>query len=127
MKIEGQEPLRVVSYRGANQPNIAVDDPWQMYTRIFDNADLSDTQLAQLLAERKSVLDFLSADITTLRARVASEDKARLDAHLSSIRSLEQELSQMPISSRWAATCSSKTSRTTIYWSRCATPWASTT
>jgi hypothetical protein len=98
VKIEGQEPLRVISYRGANQPNIAVDDPWQMYTRIFANADLSDTQLAQLLAERKSVLDFLAADITTLKGRVAAEDKVRLDAHLTSIRSLEQELSQTPTS-----------------------------
>ena len=43
VRIEGQEPLRVISYRGANQPNIAVDDPWQMYTRIFANADLSET------------------------------------------------------------------------------------
>ncbi|MET0792892.1 MAG: DUF1552 domain-containing protein [Polyangiaceae bacterium] len=98
VKIEGQEPLRVISYRGANQPNIAVDDPWQMYTRIFANADLSETELAQLLTERKSVLDFLSADISTLKTRVASEDKARLDAHLTSIRSLEQELSRTPIS-----------------------------
>jgi len=98
VRIEGQEPLRVVSYRGANQPNIAVDDPWQMYTRIFANADLSSAQLAQLLAERKSVLDFLSADITTLKTRVASEDKARLEAHLTSIRSLEQELTNTPMS-----------------------------
>jgi hypothetical protein len=97
-RIEGQEPLRVISYRGANQPNIAVDDPWQMYTRIFANADLSATQLAQLLSERKSVLDFLSADIGALKTRVASEDKARLEAHLSSIRSLEQELTNTPVS-----------------------------
>lgn len=92
-RIEGQEPLRVVSYRGANQPNIAVDDPWQMYQRIFANADLSASQLAQLLTERKSVLDFLSADITTLKGRIANEDKPRLDAHLASIRDMEQELS----------------------------------
>jgi hypothetical protein len=98
VRIEGQEPLRVISYRGANQPNIAVDDPWQIYKRIFANADLSQTELAQLLAERKSVLDFLSADITTLKTRVASEDKARLDAHLTGIRTLEQELSQTPMS-----------------------------
>jgi len=97
-RIEGQEPLRVISYRGANQPNIAVDDPWQMYKRIFANADLSDTELAQLLAERKSVLDFLSADLNTLKTRVASEDKARLEAHLASIRGLEQELTNTPMS-----------------------------
>lgn len=97
-RIEGQEPLRVVSYRGANQPNIAVDDPWQMYQRIFANADLSSTQLAQLMTERKSVLDFLSADITTLKGRIANEDKPRLDAHLASIRSMEQELSNSAVS-----------------------------
>jgi hypothetical protein len=97
-RIEGQEPLRVISYRGANQPNIAVDDPWQMYKRIFANTDLSSSELAQVLAERKSVLDFLSADINTLKLRVASEDKARLEAHLASIRSLEQELTNTPMS-----------------------------
>ncbi|HEX2670939.1 MAG TPA: DUF1552 domain-containing protein, partial [Polyangiaceae bacterium] len=70
VKIEGQEPLRVISYRGANQPNIAVDDPWQMYKRIFANTDLSQTELAQLLAERKSVLDFLKDDISRLSARL---------------------------------------------------------
>ncbi len=56
--------------------------------RIFANTDLLQTELAQLLAERKSVLYFLSADITALKTRVASEDKARLDAHLTSIRTL---------------------------------------
>jgi hypothetical protein len=29
VRIEGQEPLRVISYRGANQPNTAVDNPFQ--------------------------------------------------------------------------------------------------
>jgi hypothetical protein len=27
VRSEGQEPLRVISYRGANQPNLAIDDP----------------------------------------------------------------------------------------------------
>ena len=68
-----------------------------MYARIFANADLSEAALAQLLAERKSVLDFLSVDIDTLKTRVASDDRARLDAHLTAIRSLEQELTNTPL------------------------------
>jgi hypothetical protein len=92
VRIEGQEPLRVISYRGANQPNTAVDDPFQMYARIFANANLSDAELKKLIAERQSVLDFLKDDINRLQGRVSSEDKAKLEAHLGGIRSIEQGL-----------------------------------
>lgn len=92
VRIEGQEPLRVISYRGANQPNTAVDDPFQMYTRIFENANLSDDELARMLAERQSVLDFIKDDVARLSSRVSSEDRARLEAHLGGIRSIEQRL-----------------------------------
>ena len=92
VRIEGQEPLRVVSYRGANQPNTAVDDPWAMYKRIFADANLSAAELARLKADRLSVLDFLQDDISRLQTRLNAEDKARLDAHLGGIRSIEQRL-----------------------------------
>jgi hypothetical protein len=92
VRIEGQEPLRVISYRGANQPNTAVDDPFAMYKRIFENANLSGEELKKLLAERQSVLDFLKDDITRLQGRMSSEDKAKLDSHLGGIRNIEQRL-----------------------------------
>jgi hypothetical protein len=92
VRIEGQEPLRVISYKGPNQPNTAVDDPFQVYSRIFANANLSQDQLKQLIAERQSVLDFLKDDINRLEARVNSEDRARLEAHLGGIRGIEQGL-----------------------------------
>jgi hypothetical protein len=92
VRIEGQEPLRVISYRGPNQPNTAVDNPFQMYGRIFANADLSETELARKIAERRSVLDFLKDDLARLQARVSSEDRARLEAHLAGVRSIEQRL-----------------------------------
>ncbi|MFT3928498.1 MAG: DUF1552 domain-containing protein [Myxococcales bacterium] len=92
VRIEGQEPLRVISYRGANQPNTAVDDPWKMYERIFADAKLSASELARVLTERRSVLDFLKDDITRLQSRMNSDDKARLEAHLSGVRGIEQRL-----------------------------------
>jgi hypothetical protein len=95
VRIEGQEPLKVISYRGANQPNTALDDPFAMYKRIFADNALSSTQLAQALAERRSVLDFLKADLGRLSSRVSAADKARLDAHLTGIRTLEQQLSSV--------------------------------
>ena len=92
VRIEGQEPLRVISYRGANQPNLAIDDPRKLYERIFANKDLTEAERARFAAERGSVLDFLKDDLGRLQRRVGAEDRARLDAHLGGIRKLEQRL-----------------------------------
>ncbi|HKP61745.1 MAG TPA: DUF1552 domain-containing protein [Polyangiales bacterium] len=92
VRIEGQEPLRVISYRGANQPNTALDDPWQMYNRLFADSQRSEAELARNLAEQRSVLDFLKDDISKLETRFAGADRARLDAHLTGLRSLEERL-----------------------------------
>jgi hypothetical protein len=91
-RVAGGHPLDVISYRAANQPNPPIDDPVQMYSRMFATSNLSSTQLTQLIADRKSVLDFVQSDITTLQAKLTSDDKARLDAHLTSIRTIEQQL-----------------------------------
>jgi hypothetical protein len=98
VRIEGQEPLRVISYRGENQPNAPVDDPFQMYERIFADAELSAAELARTLAERRSVLDFLKDDLARLKGRVSRDDKGRLEAHLEGIRKLEQRLSHGALS-----------------------------
>jgi hypothetical protein len=92
VRIEGQEPLRVISYRGASQPNIAVDDPLQMYDRIFADFALSDAERTQRLVAQQSVLDFLKGDLGQLQRRVTAEDRARLEAHLDGIRNIEQRL-----------------------------------
>jgi hypothetical protein len=94
VRIEGQEPLRVISYRGSNMPNKAVDDPWQIYTRLFADAGVGTTpaQLAQLQMERKSVLDFLKDDLSRLGTRFAASDRARLDSHLAGVRQIEKQL-----------------------------------
>jgi hypothetical protein len=92
VRVIGGAPLNTISYSGANQPNVPIYDPTQMYTRLFANSNLSKSQLSQLLVERKSVLDFLQSDIGVLETRLTSDDKARLDAHLTGIRSMEQQL-----------------------------------
>jgi len=69
-----------------------VDDPWAMYQRIFADANLTAAEFQRIKSERLSVLDFLKDDIGRLQARVNSEDRARLEAHLGGIRSIEQRL-----------------------------------
>jgi Protein of unknown function (DUF1552) len=92
-RVIGGAPLNCISYSGANQPNVPIYDATQMYTQMFANANLSSSQLTQLLSERKSVLDFLQSDITALETRLSASDKTRLDAHLTNVRTLETQLS----------------------------------
>jgi hypothetical protein len=99
VRVIGGEPLNTISYRGANMPNVPIYDPAQMYKKLFANSNLSASQLAKLLAERKSVLDFLQSDIGALQPRLSAADKTKLDAHLTGIRSMEQQLTAS------AATC----------------------
>jgi uncharacterized protein DUF1552 len=63
-----------------------------MYTQMFANANLSSSQLTQLLSERKSVLDFLQADIGVLESRLSADDQTRLNTHLAGVRTIEQQL-----------------------------------
>jgi hypothetical protein len=92
VRVIGGAPLNAISYKAANQPNAPIYDPLLMFNRMFATSTLSSAQLTQLIADRKSVLDFLKGDIATLETRVTASDKARLDAHLTGIRSLEQQL-----------------------------------
>ncbi len=92
VRVIGGAPLNTISYRGANQPNVPIYDSTQMYSQMFANSKLSATQLQQLLKDRKSVLDFLQGDIGALETRLTAADKARLDAHLTQIRTMEQQL-----------------------------------
>jgi len=92
VRMQGQEPLKYISYRGASMPNAAVDDPWQIFSRIFATAGMTNVQLARLVADRKNVLDFLADDITRRENRLTAGDRARLDAHLTGVRSIEQQL-----------------------------------
>lgn len=96
VRMEGQEPLRYISYSGPSMPATPVDDPWKIYDRIFADvlaANGDEEAAARLLAEKKSVLDFVSGDLQAMARRVNSEDRARLEAHLDHIRGLERQLS----------------------------------
>jgi Protein of unknown function (DUF1552) len=91
-RVIGQEPLRVISYADKDMPNLPVQDPVKAYANMFADSNLSSQQLAQLLVERKSIIDFLKDDINRLKGRIAPSDRARLDSHLTGIAGLEQQL-----------------------------------
>ncbi len=71
-------------YAGANKPIAPIDDPYQMFARMYghvkDREDL------------KSVLDGVQDDLKKVGAAVSAEDRRLLDEHATFVREMEQEL-----------------------------------
>jgi len=80
------------SYTAANQPLPPDNSPVSVWNRIFSQLGAGGTALAQLQAERRSVLDAVTSSYARLGPRLGAADKAKLDAHLSNIRDLETRL-----------------------------------
>lgn len=75
-----------MSYAGANKPVSPVDDPYQLFNKLYGR--LKDQQ------SLKSVLDDLKADLDTLRKNVAQQDRQILEEHTALVRELEKELQE---------------------------------
>jgi hypothetical protein len=73
-----------MSYGGANKPLTPIDDPYQMFNKLYGRA-----KDQEALA---SVLDELKDDLKKLSGAVSAEDKKLLDEHATFVREMEQEL-----------------------------------
>jgi len=84
------------SWLGATQLIPPVSQPSALFAYLFMNgaAGMPQNTMAadNLRTLRKSILDGVSSRFTALRARVGTDDKARLDAHLQSIREVETQV-----------------------------------
>lgn len=87
------------SHNGPNSPNPCIYDAKALFDRLFANfkppmpgTSMSNAgQMARQL--RKSVLDAVLEDAKDLNVKLGPEDRRRLDAHLESIRQIEQRIS----------------------------------
>ena len=73
-----------MSYAGPNQPVAPIDNPYQMFNKLYGR-----TKNREMLA---SVLDGLGEDIRLLEKSSSVEDRRLLSAHLAMIRDVEKEL-----------------------------------
>jgi hypothetical protein len=82
-------------YGGASGTNLpTTGSPLSAYTTVFGSALPAGMSAAQLLARRQSILDLITGEITTLKGTLGNNESAKMDAHLDSIRQLENKLSQ---------------------------------
>jgi hypothetical protein len=71
-------------YTGPNQPIAPIDNPYQMFNKLYGRAkDREDL---------KSVLDDVKDDLKKVEGAVGAEDKKLLEKHATFVREMEQEL-----------------------------------
>ncbi len=71
-------------YEGPNKPIAPIDDPYQMFGKLY--GQLKDQETL------KSVLDDLQDDLKKVRGQIAASDRHLLDEHTSLVRDMEQEI-----------------------------------
>ncbi|WP_437927430.1 DUF1552 domain-containing protein [Sorangium sp. So ce291] len=85
-------------YKGTNL--VPIGSPMSAYSTVFTGVAPTtptpggnNTAAEDQLRRRKSILDNLTREITSLKGNLGSEQKYKLDLHLESIRQIEQRLS----------------------------------
>lgn len=73
-----------MSYAGPNQPVAPIDDPYQMFDKLYGQ-----TKNRELLS---SVLDDLTDELRKVQGLVSKEDRDMLEEHMSMVREVEKEL-----------------------------------
>ena len=80
-------------YGGATGGNLpTIGSPLSAFNTVFGAALPPGMSASALLARRKSILDLVKAETTTLKGSLGNNEKAKLDVHLDSIRQLENKL-----------------------------------
>ena len=71
-------------YAGPNKPIAPIDDPYQMFGKLYGQA--KDQEML------KSVLDDLREDLAKVRSQVGVKDRKILDEHTTLVREMEQDI-----------------------------------
>jgi hypothetical protein len=83
-------------WAGAGQPINPQGDPYQVYKEVFAGGDFNTASdpaaVKKLMADKKSILDFVGSNLDEFRKRLGSEDKVAIDAHFQAVRDLEAQL-----------------------------------
>ena len=79
-------------WRAPFEPVPPMDDPAVAFDRIFGSGVTDPMRLAELKAQRETVLDAVMDDYHRLNSRLGADDRRRLDAHLTAIRDVETRI-----------------------------------
>jgi hypothetical protein len=78
------DPWTRMSYAGPNKPVAPIDDPYEMFEKLYGRVKDKETL--------KSILDDVREDLKQVFTRVSSEDKKLLEDHMTFVREMERDL-----------------------------------
>jgi len=78
----------------ARQPMAPETQPINVYKRIFGDTTMMGSDAAKILAQKKSVLDYLRGDLARMQTLIPASEKDRLEAHATAITQLETSIQQ---------------------------------
>ncbi len=78
------DPWTRMSYAGSNQPVAPVDDPRQLFNKLYGRMKDKESLV--------SVLDDVQEDIRKISSKLSARDKVLLDQHLTLVQHLEKDL-----------------------------------
>jgi hypothetical protein len=81
-----------IIYSAAAAPLAPEADPWAALERLLGDLGQSSAERAALRARKKSVLDLVGSELSELDGKIPAADRAKVEAHLSAIRSIESSL-----------------------------------
>jgi len=84
-----------ISWTAANQSAPPMQDPYAAFDRLFGGAALPNADpaaLEKIRQRRQSVFDHVAGELSALAPHLSTDDRARVDVHLSSVREVEKRL-----------------------------------
>ncbi|MGB0291846.1 MAG: DUF1552 domain-containing protein [Luteolibacter sp.] len=88
-----------LSWRSATQPMTPEANPRAVFERLFGagGANERSRSLAQRMAAKKSVLDFIHGDAKALHKHLGRTDQRKLDEYLTGVREIEKQIEKSEI------------------------------
>jgi hypothetical protein len=87
---------RYMTYSARGVPVLPDPDPYHVYQTLIAGGGLPAGDVALTLAQRKSAIDLVLGELARLQPKIGVEDRAKVDAHLTALRDIEQRLSAGP-------------------------------
>lgn len=89
---------RTLSFTASGQPIPGLDNPRQIFDRLFGDEKGTIEQTRRRLATESSMLDLVLEQSKSLRNKLGAQDKVKYDEYLASVRDIEQRVQR---SEKW--------------------------
>jgi len=80
-----------ISWKSPNEPLPVIRDPRVAFEKLFGVGGTA-AERAERRRTRRSILDFVSGEMNTLKSGLGPDDRARLDRYLTDIREVERRI-----------------------------------